>query len=86
MADIINNPPASTGGDGSGTGIIIGVVIVIVVVILLLLFGLPALRGTGGVQAPDVPEGAPDTGGDQSQTLNVDTPEQVDINVYPDAQ
>lgn len=47
MAEIHNHR------EGSSTGVIVGVVLVVLVALLLLLFGLPALRGEGGVNLPD---------------------------------
>lgn len=43
MATVINNP-----GEGSGAGTIIGIVVAIILLALLFIYGLPALRGTGG--------------------------------------
>lgn len=77
MATVINNPTGNDGG--SGMGMVIGIIVVILVVILLVLFGLPALRGGGGTDAPDA--NAPTDGGAE---LNV--PDQVDVNVNPGQQ
>lgn len=80
MTTVVNNP-GSTGDGGSGMGMVIGIILVILVVILLVLFGLPALRGGGGTDAPDI--NAPSGGGVE---LNVPVPEQIDVNVNPAQQ
>ncbi len=51
MATVINNPSSDS---SSGAGWAIAIVVAIIV-ILALLFGIPALRGTGG-PAVSVPE------------------------------
>lgn len=77
MATIINNPGGTDGGNsnGGGSGLIIGVVIAIVVLAILFIYVLPNMRGGADT------EPATTGGSNTPSTVNVEVPDQIDVNV-----
>ncbi len=54
MATIINNPPASSDNSGGPLGLIVVLVVLAVVGYLVYVYGLPAIRQTQQVSAPQI--------------------------------
>ncbi len=70
MTTVVNNPPPQN-NNGGPAGMIIGVILVLVLTLLFFVYGLPMLRGTAD--------------SDRSG-INVDVPENIDVNVNPSQQ
>lgn len=46
MTTVVNNPGGSS--DSSGVGMIVGVILAIILIVLFFVYGLPALKNSGG--------------------------------------
>ena len=77
MATFTNNPGGGESANDGGSGLIVGIVIAIVVLAVVFLFVLPNMRGGNATPAPAAAPAA-DNGGD---TMNVEVPDQIDVNV-----
>lgn len=72
MATYINNNPERDPDirEGSGTGVIAGILVTALVIILFFVFGLPYIRGTGGLNTPGVPAtGGTGSGSESSSSV-----------------